>query len=233
VRAAYTYSRSLDNSPEELESNSGDPPNGRNYAAWYGPSDFDVPHRVSASYVYELPFGHGKSMMNSGVLSWVLGDWRTSGVYTYYGGHPFTVNWGSESSLLDPYGFAVAVPNVVGKAHVLGKQTCWFYTSANSACKSVAPGLSDAFVDAGKGVVGNGSRNSLRGPNTQVFDAALIREIPIHESWNVEARWEVFNVANHALFGQPSGNVSSGSAASITSLSGDPRVMQFALRLGW
>jgi hypothetical protein len=233
VRAAYTYSRSLDNTPEELESNSGDPPNGRNYGAWYGPSDFDVPHRVSASYVYDLPFGHGKSRLNSGPLSWVFGDWRTSGVYTYYGGHPFTVNWGSESSLLDPYGFAVAVPNVVGEAHTLGKQTCWFYTSANSACPSLAPGLSDAFVDPGKGVVGNGSRNSLRGPNTQVFDAALIREIPIHENWNVEARWEVFNVANHALFGQPSGNVSSGSAASITSLSGDPRVMQFALRLGW
>jgi len=52
VRAAYTYSRSLDNTPEELESNSGDPPNGRNYAAWYGPSDFDVPHRISVSYVY-------------------------------------------------------------------------------------------------------------------------------------------------------------------------------------
>jgi hypothetical protein len=233
VRAAYTYSRSLDNSPEELESNSGDPPNGRNYASWYGPSDFDVPHRVSASYVYELPIGHGHSTLNSGLLSWVFGDWKTSGVYTYYGGHPFTANWGSESSLLDPYGFATAVPNVVGKPHSLGKQSCWFYTSKNSACPSLAPGLSDAFTDPGKYTVGNGGRNSLRGPNTQVFDAALIREIPIHESWNVEARWEVFNVVNHALFGQPGGNVSSGSAASITSLSGDPRVMQFALRLGW
>ena len=56
LRAAYTYSRSLDNTPQELESNSGDPPDGRNYGAWYGTSDFDVTHRISASYVYELPF---------------------------------------------------------------------------------------------------------------------------------------------------------------------------------
>jgi hypothetical protein len=216
-----------------LESSSGDPPNGLNYTAWYGPSDFDVPHRISASYVYELPFGRGKSMLNSGLLSWILGNWQTSGVYTYYSGHPFTVNWGSESSLLDPYCFATAVPNVVAKPHLLKKPTCWFYTSANSACAAFWAGLTNPFVDPGNYVVGNGSRNSLRGPSTQVFDAALIKQIPIHESFNVEARWEVFNVANHPLFGQPSGNVSSGSAAQITTLSGDPRVMQFAIRVSF
>ncbi len=233
VSVAYTYSHSLDNTPEELENNSGDPPNGRNYSAWYGPSDFDVPQRIAGSYVYELPFGHGKQFLNSGPLAWVLGSWRTSGVYTFYSGHPFTANWGSESSLLDAYGYATAVPNVVGPVHYPKTQTCWFYTTANTACSAFGSGAANPFVDPGKYVVGNGSRNTLRGPNTQVFDAALIKNIPIHETWSAEARWEVFNVANHALFGQPSGNVSSGSAASITSLSGDPRVMQFAIRLNW
>ncbi|MBT9332701.1 TonB-dependent receptor [Paracidobacterium acidisoli] len=231
--AAYTWSRSLDNTPEELENNSGDAPNGRNYAAWYGPSDFNVPQRLSANYVYDLPFGHGKQMLNSGPLSWIFGNWRTSGVYTFYSGHPFTASWGSESSLLDPYGYATAVPNVVGKVHYLGSTNCWFYTAANSACKASSGSYVNPFVDAGKNVIGNGSRNSLRGPQTQAFDAALIRNIPIHESWSAEARWEVFNVANHALFGQPGGNISSGSAAQITTLSGDPRVMQFAVRLNW
>ncbi len=233
VRAAYTYSRSLDNTPEELESNSGDAPNGRDYGAWYGNSDFDVPHRVSISYVYELPFGHGKAMLNSGAASWVLGNWETSGVYTYYSGHPFQAKWGSESGQLDPYGFATAVPNVVGKVHYFHDPTCWFYTSAHGACSALGSGLSDAFADPGKYNVGNGGRNTLRGPNTQVFDAALVKHIPIHEQWNVEARWEVFNVGNHTLFGQPNGDISSGSAATITSLSGDPRVMQFAIRLNF
>ena len=63
VKAAYTYSRSIDNTPQELETNSGAPPNGRNFNAWFGPSDFDVPHRISISYVYELPFGHGKQFL--------------------------------------------------------------------------------------------------------------------------------------------------------------------------
>ena len=51
VQAAYTYSHSLDNAPEELETNSGDAPNGRNAGSWYGNSDFDVRNRVSVNYV--------------------------------------------------------------------------------------------------------------------------------------------------------------------------------------
>lgn len=233
VRVAYTYSHTLDNTPEELENNSGDAPNGRNYGFWYGSSDFDVRHRISANYVYELPFGHGKSMLRTGLAAWVLGNWRTSGVYTFYSGHPFTANWGSESSLLDSYGFATAVPNVSGKVRYPKKSGCWFYTSSNSACSAYGTSADNVFTDPGKYTVGNSRRNTLVGPATQVFDFALIRRIPIHEGWNAEVRWEVFNAANHALFGQPSGNISSSSAASITSLSGDPRVMQFAARINW
>ncbi len=235
VRAAFTHSRSLDNTPEELESNSGDAPNGRNYAAWYGPSDFDVPNRVAASYVYDMPFGRGKAHLQHGPLAWILGNWQTSGVYTFYSGHPFQVNEndGNHNSILDPYGYTTATPNLVGKPRVVGDPDCWFYASKDSACATKAPGSSDAYAVTAVGAIGNVSRNSLRGPRIDVFDAALLREFPITEGWNVEARWEVFNVTNTPEFGQPSGNITSGSVASITSLSGDPRVMQFALRVSF
>jgi hypothetical protein len=236
VRAAYTHSRSLDNTPEELESNSGDAPDGRNYAAWYGLSDFDIPNRVAVSYVYDLPFGRGKTMLNSGPLSWILGNWQTSGVYTYYSGHPFQVNEndGNHNSVLDPYGYTTATPNLIGKPHVVGNPDCWFYASKNSACGLHAPSsYTDAYATTAVGSIGNVGRNTLRGPHTQVFDAALLKEFPFADRWNVEARWEVFNVTNTPEFGQPNGNITSGGVASITTLSGDPRVMQFALRLSW
>ncbi len=236
LRAAYTYSRSLDNTPEELESNSGDAPDGRSYSTWYGPSDFDVPNRVAVSYVYDLPFGRGKAMLQHGPLSWVLGNWQTSGVYTFYSGHPFQVNEndGNHNSILDPYGYTTATPNLIGKPRTVGDPDCWFYASKDSACAQHAPsGSTDAYAVTAVGAVGNVSRNSLRGPRIDVFDAALLREFPIREGWNVEARWEVFNITNTPEFGQPNGNITSGSVASITSLSGDPRVMQFALRLSF
>ena len=233
VRAAYTYAHSLDNTPEELETSSGDPPNGRNYGAWYGNSDFDVRHRISANYVYEFPFGRGKSMLQTGPAAWVLGNWTTSGVYTLYTGHPFQAAWSSESSLLDAFGFATAVPTQVAPVHYLHKQTCWFYEGANSNCSKYVSGLTTPFADPGKFTIGNVGRNTLTGPQTQLFDFALYKTVPFTESINAQIRWEVFNLANHAVFGQPSGNASSGSVASITSLSADPRVMQFALRLNF
>lgn len=230
VTAAYTYSHSLDNTPEELETNSGDAPNGRNYNAWYGNSDFDVRNRISANYVYELPFGHGKPMLQSGPAAWVLGNWTTSGVYTFYSGHPFQAAWSSESSLLDAYGFAVAVPNQSAPVHYVHHQTCWFYDSKNSACGASG---TTPFSDPGNYNIGNVGRNTLIGPQTQLFDFALYKTFPFTESINTQIRWEVFNLANHPVFGQPSGNASSSSVGSITSLSADPRVMQFALRVNF
>ena len=233
LRAAYTYAHSLDNTPEELETNSGDAPNGRDYDAWYGNSDFDVRHRISVSYVYELPFGKGKAMLQSGPASWILGNWTTSGVYTFYSGHPFQAAWSSNNSLLDAYGFAVATPNQVAPVHYLKKQTCWFYDGANSKCAALGSGLTTPYVNPGSYVIGNVGRNTLVGPQTQLFDFSLYKTIPMGETFNTQIRWEVFNVANHPVFGQPSGNASSGSVASITSLSADPRVMQFAIRLNF
>jgi hypothetical protein len=55
--------------------------------------------------------------------------------------------------------------------------------------------------------------------------------VTIHESVNLEFRWEMFNMFNTTQFAFPRRDCSSGSAGTITSLASDPRVMHFALRL--
>jgi hypothetical protein len=231
---AYTWSKSIDNTPEELETNSGGSQNGYNQSAWRGPSDFNFPQRFTASYVYDLPFGKGKPWLNSGMGSVVLGGWRTSGVYSFASGRPFTVVSGSTySTAIDLYGAATAVPNVIGTPQIIGNVNCWFYASNNKACKAVAPNGTNAFAEQPVGQFGNAGRNILRGPHTNVFDFALMRDFPIVERASLEARWEVFNLANTPVFGQPNNNLSSGAVGSITSLASDPRIMQFALRLSF
>ncbi len=233
-RLSYTYSRSIDNTPEELSANSGAAQNGRDYDSWRGPSDFDTPHRVSISYVYELPFGRRKQFLQSGPLSYILGGFRTSGVYTYASGRPFTVNSGGTlNSSIDPFGAATAVPNIIGTPTIVGTPDCWYYAAQNSFCQAAAPGLTDAFQLQNSGEFGNASRNLLRGPHASVFDFALVRDFAFTERTNLAFRWEVFNLTNTPLFGQPSNNFSSSAAGRITTLAGDPRVMQFALRLSF
>jgi hypothetical protein len=66
-----------------------------------------------------------------------------------------------------------------------------------------------------------------------VFDFALMRNFTLGEKMALQARWEVFNLTNTPIFGQPSNNLSSGAVGTITTLASDPRIMQFALRFSF
>ena len=159
-RLAWTWSRSIDDAPEELVGNDAYAQNGYG-PQWTGPSDFDTPQRVALSYVYELPAGRGHNLFSHGLASYILGNWRTSGVYTYSSGLPFTVWSGSAlTTALDPNGASdpvnTAVPNVIGKAHIVGDVNCWFYASQNSVCDALAPNVTDAFQLQQSGQFGSG-----------------------------------------------------------------------------
>jgi hypothetical protein len=64
-----------------------------------------------------------------------------------------------------------------------------------------------------------------------VFDFSLGRNFAITERAQLQFRWEVFNLTNTVQFALPNMQISSGTPGVITSLAGDPRLMQFALRL--
>jgi hypothetical protein len=79
--------------------------------------------------------------------------------------------------------------------------------------------------------LGTCGRNTLRGPGIVNFDFGLARTFNYFgEGRDLEFRWEMFNMFNHPQFGLPERNISSSSAGVISSLAGDPRVMQFALK---
>lgn len=53
-------------------------------------SDLDVPHRLSVSAIFELPFGRGKPFLSDAgpVLQALVGGWQLQGVVTYQSGFP-------------------------------------------------------------------------------------------------------------------------------------------------
>ena len=224
LMAAYTWSKAFATTYNQTFTNSL--------------SGSNVPQRLVLSYVYELPFGHDKPFVNSGVGSWILGGWRTSGIYTFSSGTPFTVSSsGQLSSDIDINGNATALPNMIGKPETIGNVNCWFYYSGNKACTALAPNATDAYaipnISAGQSPYGNGYINNLSGPHTDVFDFALMRDFNILEKTKLQFRWEVFNLTNSVLFAQPDSTLSDSGVGAITSLAGDPRIMQFALRLSF
>ena len=83
--AVYTWSKSMDNASEEgpgFASNQTDPANPR---AEYGPSDFDVRHRVQRGGNVDAAEPQSNTLVKE-----VLGNWQVNGIYTWHTGFPWT-----------------------------------------------------------------------------------------------------------------------------------------------
>jgi hypothetical protein len=216
VLLGYAWSHAIDNVPLEFGGGAAgpQPQDPRNLAAERGNSIIDMRHRLTVSYSWELPFGKGKALLNrGGPLDWILGQWQTNGILTVQSGLPFsavlqtsTTNTGTGSR-----------PNVLGirpnNPHTLQK---WFDTSVYSIPAQYT--------------YGNLGRNTLYGPGRTNWDMSLFKNLVIREETRLEFRAEAFNVFNHPQFGLPNPNIGNAQAGQITSIVGNPRQLQMALR---
>jgi len=87
-----------------------------------------------------------------------------------------------------------------------------------------------AFVRAGNGF-GDSGRNILRGPAQRNIDFSVNKRIPILERLALEWRSEFFNVLNFVNFANPGSSITASSNGVIRSTTGNPRVIQMALKL--
>ncbi len=220
---AYTFSKSIDYAMEHLFSGGSNSfmQNSRDLRRQRGRSDFDYRQRFVVSYIYEIPLGKGKKYLTDGAASHVLGGWRISGVTNLRSGRPFTIFASANNSLVgNRGGLANALADCLRDGTLPENQRTvdrWFDTSAYAVPTPAR--------------LGTCGRNTLEGPGLVNFDVALARSFDYFgENRRLEFRWEMFNIFNTPQFGLPGNNRSSGDVGRISSLAGDPRVMQFALK---
>src|SRR6202043_3338777 len=87
LQAAYTYSKNIDATSTGNTAFNTAYNDQSNINASRGISDFNRPHRLSVSYVYELPFFEHAT----GAVHALLGGWSVSGVTTLQSGSPFSI----------------------------------------------------------------------------------------------------------------------------------------------
>jgi hypothetical protein len=223
--SSYTWSKSIDNASSFFAS-AGDPnfpQDSLNTAAERGRSNFDVRHRLSVSYGYDLPLGKGRTFVaDGGVLSAILSGWQTFGIVTLQSGRPFTVALLPEIDISNTgrstLGFgANDRPNVVGSAKLSHRTPDqWFNTSA--------------FAFPAFGSFGNAGRNILDGPGFQNVNLSLMKTTSLKEGVNLQVRAEAFNVFNHPNFDLPDNFLGSPTFGRILSAQ-SPRHIQFGLKL--
>ncbi len=188
---SYTFSKFM----EAIEFLNGDDPRPVEVI-----SGSDRPHRFSASGIYELPFGKGRSYF-AGVnkaASYVISGWQISSVYQYQSGAPI----GFGNLFFNGNFRDIALS---GDEQSLSR---WFNTSAGFVTASAAQ------------PVNNVRTFPLRFPFVRTdsinnLDFSLQKKTEIFENKNVEFRADLLNALNHVLFPGPTTGVTSAAFGQI------------------
>lgn len=212
--ASYTWSKSIDDA-SSFFSSAGDanfPQDSHNTRAERALSNFDLRHRFSLSYSYDLPLGKGL----------LRGGWQTFGIWTFQTGRPFTValnpNLDNSNTGRSILGFGAGDrPNALRPA-ALSNPTPerWFDVTA--------------FALPPFGNFGNAGRNILSGPAYQSINASIVKNTRLGERAGFQFRVEAFNLFNRANFDLPDIFFGSPTFGAIQSAQ-TPRRIQFGAKI--
>jgi hypothetical protein len=211
---SYTRAKCLDNGSVE----SG-PPTLTLLGQNYGLCSYDITNNLTISSVYQLPFGKGRTFLNSsnGVVNALVGGWELAGVFVDRTGQPFTPTLSSD----------VANTGVSGQ---------WPNRIASGKLSSPTPAKwfdPTAFVSPTQYTYGNSRRNILRADGLVDLDATVKRTFALGDSKSrqLEMRFESFNLANHPTFSAPNATIGSSSAGKVTSTLNANRIFQAAAKI--
>jgi hypothetical protein len=200
----------------------------------YGPSIFDISQMFKGDFVYQLPFGQGRTFLKSqgGIADALLGGWHASGTFIIQTGTPYTPVWGgqnlsgSATNTLFLAGFSSAeswYPNVVGNWHVSN------------------PGLNEwfnpaAFAEPSPYTFGDMGRNALFGPGERTLNFSMgktFRVPKLGEGGQVTVRFDAVNVLNHPCFSNPNTSIGTPTAGIITGTTVGGRGLQLGARFAF
>jgi hypothetical protein len=192
------------------------------------------PNRLVWSNVVELPFGKQHQWLSQGPLSYIVGGWQMSWVYTYQTGP--LISMGN----LFYYGSVDQVVQALNHDNIHSQNIhLWYDPAAVWTSSSSAPPASFVGFE-GRSAVQPGTYqarvfpqyiNDLRSDGIRDWDAKLLRRFTIHENVAFSVSCDFLNLTNHTQFGGPNMTVTSSAFGQLTSQSNAGRILQFATRL--
>jgi hypothetical protein len=198
-----------------------------------GLSPLDVPQKLVVSAVYELPFGAGKPLLNSGgPANLLFGGWQVNGILLLRSGFPTDV---LVTRLPPVFGTINRPDRVLGEPLLVDNPG--FDQYFNPKAFRVSPTVPD-FRGAPVQTFGNSGRMPLRGPGSANLDLSLFKDIRISETSRLQFRAEAFNFTNTPTFELPrprSPVLTVGNAAfgKLTGSQTVGRQVQFGLKYIW
>lgn len=221
AQAGYTYGKNIDTNSATTIS---DPYLNSISTSWWfckicrvGPSDFNITHKVTGNFVWDIP----SPKFGGAFGSKILGGWELGDIINLTSGTPFSVmiagdpegtnSTDSPNSVYPNYTPGCKATNPGNKLNYINN-SCFTLPTApagsNIACSNFG---ADKFGVGGIAGTcanhqGNAGRNMLTGPGLFDMDFSVIKntKIPrISEAFNVQFRVEMFNVINHPSWQAP------------------------------
>lgn len=230
VIGSYTYSKSLDDtSGIRTQSSQLFPQSDLCIACEWGPSDFDVKHRIVGSLVYQVPIGSGKLVpVSNKVLDAVIGGWEITALGTLQTGRPYNMRYGDNNASTNTISggtFATRPNYVAGQSFLQSNRR----PGSDPSNQWVNPA---AWQEPANGFLGNTKRNMLYGPGVQNFDMSLDKnfKMPFNEHHQFQIRFDAFNALNHTNFLPPVNDWKSSTGGKITGSSTPARQLQLGAR---
>ena len=218
VQASYTNSKLIDTVPERFIWRSTNIANPLNLKQSRSVSDNDRPQVLTAGFIYELPFGHAKHWLASGVGSKIVGNRQVSGIPTFTSGWPLLISSPCTTGLpgISCYAMRVQTPQ-----HITPTLAHWFDTSAFAT----TPAFS----------MGNDSRTepNLRTAGLNTWDIGLSRTQVVRERLRIQFRSEFLNAFNTPNFAAPQSSTTAASFGQVTSTTNGGRNIKLGLRLSF
>jgi hypothetical protein len=228
---SYAYGKSIDNG-SGIRTTDGDPltpSNNYNLAAERGLSAFDFRQRLTASFLYELPFGKGRQFdISNAVMNTLLGGWQLGGIFTFQDGFPATSFCGpgnvqNGGGYCKPDAIAGVTTGLPDDQRTVAR---YFNTDAFVDRLGVAPGAAQPVFR-----YGTAGRNTIIGPGIIGIDASVNKFFRFLEGKHTfELRGEFFNLPNRTNFGQPGTTLRTPTYGVLTNTRIDSRQIQVALR---
>jgi hypothetical protein len=221
--AGYTYSKSLDNA-SGWGGGQGDLINPLDYKSTKSLSAFDLKNNFVMSYSYHLPFD------KFNLPKRLTEGWVMSGTTRFSTGLPVFIREPDDNSLLGT-AYSGGTSNTVdepdftpGSLQITNPRKANINTLSNPYFNT------SLFSAEPLGVVGTSSRRFFAGPGLNNWDMALMKDLKLTESKQLEFRAEFFNIFNHAQFSEPNGNFLSSDFGFVTNAN-PGRIGQVAIKL--
>jgi len=185
----------------------------------------DIPHRLAATFMADLPFGNGKAVdADNPVFRAIASGWQVGGTWVWQAGAPVAIS-GASTGAAYPHpdrvaGVPLEVPAELqhwydGNTTVTLPNGRKVKPTKNTFLKYYAGAFSGRVVQTPNGsyqadqfwygTVSN-TLNDMRGPGRFNIDMSLRRSIRIREGWDLELAAEATNVLNNTqLSGMYSG----------------------------